>query len=86
MTILDVLGRMNNFTNRVQVCYYPPNYAHSPTAKEERSQIMQVGNITYRHIDHWTFKKEVWSIIPCVDKKGEPYLFIQLRDTSRNGE
>lgn len=81
MTILDVLAKMNNFRHRVQVRYFPKDYSLSPTVREETSQIMQVGNITYRHIDHWTYKKEVMYIIPCVDKKGEPYLYIQLKDT-----
>lgn len=79
MTILDVLQRMPHFKLRVQVCYYPDNYS-TRNVKEDRSRIMQVRNITYKHIDHWSYKKKVRYIIPAVDKKGEPYLYIQLAD------
>lgn len=78
MTILDVLDKIGNFEKRIQVCYFPNDYGRNQNAKEDRSQIMKVGNVTYRHLDHWLYKKEVWKIIPCVDKKGEPYLYIQL--------
>ena len=80
MSILDVFEKIGNFEKRIQVCFFPKNYGRSPSAREDRSQIMKLGNVTYRHIDHWTYKKEVSRVIPCVDKKGEPYLYIQLQE------
>ena len=83
MSILDVLKLFARYETRIQVCYYPTGYPIKKGTKEERSQIMKVKNVTYKHIDHWTFKKRVWKIAPCVDKQGKPYLFIQLEDIDR---
>ena len=80
MSILDILKLLPNYKVRIQVSYFPKNFAVDPKVREERSQIMMVGNVTYRHIDHWSFRKEVWKVIPMVDKQGKPYMFIQLRD------
>ena len=80
MTILDILKLMPNYKARIQVTYFPKDYAHNPKIREERSQIMMVKNVTYKHIDHWTFRKEVWKVLPAVDKQGKPYMFVQLKD------
>ncbi len=85
MSILDVFKLFSQYGTRIQVCYYPKGYPMKKGTKEERSQIMKVCNVTYKHIDHWTFRKYVWKIVPCVDKKGEPFLFIQPRDTESEG-
>lgn len=80
MSILEVLKLFSRYDTRIQVCYYPKGYPTKRGTKEERSQIMKVGNVTYKRLDHWMFRKRVWKIHPCVDKQGKPFLFIQLRD------
>lgn len=80
MKIMDVLKLCASYRTRIMVAYYPDGYGLDPHKKEERSKIMKIESVTYRKIDHWTFRKEVWKVIPAVDKKGEPYLYIQLQD------
>ncbi len=70
-----MLGRYDSL---IQVDYYPKGYTSG--VANQKSGIMKLGNVTYTHIDHWTFKKEVRRFVPCKDKKGRSYLYIQLKD------
>lgn len=76
-SILDVLKMLGSYDKLIQVSYYPSKCG---CLKEKRSGIMKVGNVTYRHIDHWTFKKHVAVIAPAIDKQGRKFLWIRLRD------
>lgn len=68
MTLYDLLNVMGNFNKYIQISY-----------KGKNSGIMKVGNVTYRQLDHYCYKKHILSISPCIqgDKK---YIFVQLVD------
>lgn len=59
MDILDVFKMLASYKVRIQVCYYPDGYGSNPHKKEQRSQIIYLKNVTYKHLDHWRFRKEV---------------------------
>lgn len=66
--LLKVIGR---FDTLIQCGY-------QYSGKYHKTGIMKLENVTMRHIDRWDFQKNVGTVIPCTDKQGRNFLFINL--------
>lgn len=73
MKCSDVIRVLGNYNALVQVGY-------KRAGKYTKSGIIKMRNVTMEHIDHWDFEKYVGMILPCVDKQGRKYIFINLYD------
>lgn len=71
--LLEVLNTLP-FDTRIRVqCFYKDRPI-------EKSGIMKVKNISFKHLKHWTHKKHLYTMRSTVDNKGNPLLIFTLHD------
>lgn len=68
MNLFDLLKICGRYDALIQIGY-----------KGKKSGIMKVGNITYKQLDHFCFRKRVLSVFPCC-KGNKNFLFVNLVD------
>lgn len=72
MKMSELLGIFGSYNRLIQVSYTTEKNV------EKRSGIMKVGNVTFRHIDEWDFRKRVGTIVPAVDSRGRKFIHVRL--------
>ena len=79
MQLIDIIRHMGT-SQRIMIGDY-----HNKSSQKEfkNSQVMKLGNIPWEKLRHWEYRN-VYAIVPHVDKQGNAYLYIAVDDSEKD--
>ena len=81
MRFLDIIRKLN-MDQRIMVGDIHNSAPIGDKNRFRKSNIMKVGNIPWDRLRHWEYKL-VFTIKPCVDDHGKPFLYIGIDDREK---